>query len=222
MSSAVGFRGVRGEIVAFAAVGRSSDNAGSRFSDMKIRSLKPNVSQEEAVAQFQAAGPMRWIRSSAMGPLRSVAAAYLPFQLFRVTITNRGLTQQKLLGVDAVTGTLDLFEFEHVPGDGEMIWVETRNCPGTRLDGQRLGDLLQAKVRRMLYSRGFFRMRDLTIVPEVVSTELHVPYWLGFRGSSREARISVIDAVRRRPEGAKVRTLFESWLTSAGEERSGG
>lgn len=189
---------------------------------MKIRSLKPNVSEEEAIAQFQASGPMRWIRTTAIGPLRSVAAAYLPFQLFRVAITNQGQTEQRLLGVDAVTGTLDLFHFEHVPEDGEMIWVETRNCPGTRLDGERLGELLHAKVRRMLYSRGFFRMKELKIVPEVVSLELHVPYWLGFRGSGGEARISVIDAVRRRPEGAKVRTLFESWLMAASEERSDG
>src|SRR5690242_12593656 len=45
---------------------------------MKIRSLRPNVSQEEAIAQFQASGPVRWIRSTAMGPLRSVAAIGLP------------------------------------------------------------------------------------------------------------------------------------------------
>lgn len=187
---------------------------------MKIRSLKPNVSREEAIAQFQSSGPSRWIRSAAMGPLRSVATAYVPFQLFQVAITNQGHTEQRLLGVDAVVGTLDLFQFERVPGDGEMIWVETRNCPEAQLDGRRLGELLQAKVRRMLYSKGFFRMKELTIDPEPVALELHIPYWLGFRGAGGEASLSVIDAVRRRPEGAKVRALFESWLLSAGGERS--
>jgi hypothetical protein len=42
--------------------------------------------------------------------------------------------------------------------------------------------------------------------------ELHIPYWIGFRGSDDRVRISVIDAVRRRPEGAKVRRLVEEWL----------
>jgi len=162
-----------------------------------------------------------WIRSTAIGPLRSVAAAYLPFQLFRVAISNQGQTEERLLGVDAVTGTLDLFQFERIPGDGEMIWVDTRNCPGVQLDEERLGGLLESKVRRMLYSKGFFRMKELRIVPEPVSIELHIPYWLGFRGAGGEARLSVIDAVRRRPEGAKVRALFENWLLSCGGHSSG-
>lgn len=182
---------------------------------MKIRSLRPNVSQEEAIAQFRASGPVRWIRSTAMGPLRSVAAAYLPFQLFRVAITNQGQTEQRLLGVDAVTGTLDLFQFERVPAESEMIWVETRNCPAVKISGDRLGELLESKVRRMLYSKGFFRMKELKIVPEPVPLELHIPYWLGFRGADGEANLSVLDAVRRQPEGAKARALFKDWLLSS-------
>ena len=66
----------------------------------------------------------------------------------------------------------------------------------------------------MLYTRGFFRMRDLRISAEPLPDELHVPYWLGFRGSDGHARVSVIDAVRRSVEGAKVRRLVEEWLST--------
>ena len=179
---------------------------------MQIRSLKPNVTREEAIAQFRSVGPMRLMRNAALGQLRSVADAYLPFFLFRVEITNLGRSEQRLLGLDAVTGSLDLYQFERIPSDGEVVRVETRNRLAVQLPTERAGELLVAKVRRMLYSRGFFRMHDLRIVPEPGPAELYIPYWLGFRGVGDVARLSVIDAVRRRPEGAKVRSLFESWL----------
>jgi hypothetical protein len=55
-------------------------------------------------------------------------------------------------------------------------------------------------------------MRDLQLSATTLSDELHIPYWIGFRGSDDRVRLSVIDAVRRRPEGAKVRRLVEAWL----------
>jgi hypothetical protein len=111
-----------------------------------------------------------------------------------------------------VGGTLDLYQFERIPGEGELIPLETRNSLAVQLSGERAGVLLVAKVRRMIYTRGFFHMKDLIISPEPVPLDLYIPYWLGFRGWGGAARLSVIDAVRRRPEGAKVRLLFESWL----------
>jgi hypothetical protein len=42
---------------------------------------------------------------------------------------------------------------------------------------------------------------------------LHVPYWLGFYGNAA-ARCRVLNAVRRRIEGAKASALFESWLAA--------
>jgi hypothetical protein len=47
-----------------------------------------------------------------------------------------------------------------------------------------------------------------------VAGEIYVPYWVGFRGRGSRARLAVIDAVRRKPEGAKVRQLLRTWLTS--------
>jgi hypothetical protein len=71
-----------------------------------------------------------------------------------------------------------------------------------------------AKVQRLLFSTGFFRVRNLQITAEPVAGEIHVPYWVGFRRRGIRARLAVIDAVRRKPEGAKVRHLLRTWLTS--------
>jgi len=58
-------------------------------------------------------------------------------------------------------------------------------------------------------------MRDsVGIEAEPVGLELHVPYWIGFFGHGERAHVVVLDAVRRRLEGAKARALFEEWLGS--------
>ncbi len=74
--------------------------------------------------------------------------------------------------------------------------------------------LSSRKVQRLLFSTGFFRIRNLTILPEPVAGEIYVPYWVGFRGRGVRASFSVMDAVRRKMEGAKVRHLLQAWLTS--------
>jgi hypothetical protein len=179
-----------------------------------IRSLKSNVTRDQAILQFSSTGIPRMFRNAAFGPLRSVAELYVPFRLFQVQIVNRGQTEQRLIALDAISGTLDPFQFDHVPTDAETVTIKTRNCLHGHLDHALAAELLVAKLRRLLYSRGFFRMRDLQIQATPLPQELHIPYWLGFRGSDGHARVAVIDAVRRRFEGAKMRRLVEAWLTS--------
>jgi hypothetical protein len=181
---------------------------------MRIRALKANVTREQAVEQFSARGLSRIFRHQAFGPLRSVAEFYVPFRIFRTRIENRGVTDENLVALDAVSGTLDLFKFDHLPGDSETMHLETRNCAMAELENGRAVELVTAKLRRVLYSRGFFRMSNLSITSTPLEEELFIPYWLGFRGSDGNARVAVIDAVRRKFEGAKVRRLVENWLNS--------
>src|SRR5262249_8560316 len=124
-----------------------------------IRSLRPNVTRQEAIQHFHSAGPIRLARNLVQGPLRSVAEVYIPFRIFEVRIVNRGRTEERLLGLDAVTGKLDLYQFQHLPTDGETICLETRNCPAPRLEAENGIELIIAKLRRVLYGRGFFRIR---------------------------------------------------------------
>src|SRR5205823_1644648 len=80
-------------------------------------------------------------------------------------------------------------------------------------------EILLGKVRRLIFSTGFFRVRDLRLSAELIPGEIYVPYWVGFCGRGMLARFSVLDAVRRKPEGAKVRHMLQNWLTSATEIR---
>ena len=179
----------------------------------RIRSLRSNVTREEAIERFSSGLGAR-LREGLLGPLRSVAEFYIPFQLFQVEILNRGKRDQRILGLDAVNGSLDLYHFEQLPGPGEVICLETRNCVPALLDDARARELVVAKVRRVLFSSGFFRVRDLRISAERVPGEIHIPYWVGFHGRGMRARFAVIDAVREQVEGAKVRHLLRNWLTS--------
>jgi hypothetical protein len=178
----------------------------------RIRSLKANVTREEAMQQFSS-GVFDFLRETTFGPLRSVADFYIPFRLFQIEILNGGKRDQRIFGLDAVNGSLDLYHFEQLPGERELTYLETRNCSEVLL-GEEGNQIVIAKVQRLLFSTGFFRMRNLQITAEPIAGEIYVPYWVGFRGRGLRARLAVIDAVRRKPEGARVRQLLRTWLTS--------
>lgn len=179
-----------------------------------IRSLKANVTEEEAKAEFSPGGIWDYLHTAALGPLRSVAEFYVPFLLFQVTVTNAEQTQRRVFGIDGVTGSLDLYEFDELPTPEQVVYLDTRNCAKPLLDEAKARELIITKVQRLLFQSGFFRLRNFQISAELVPGEIHVPYWVGFRGVGPIARLAVMDAVRRRREGAKVRSLVETWLTS--------
>ena len=77
----------------------------------RIRSLKPNVTRDEATEQFSRDRVLGLLRNAAFGPLRSVAEFYIPFHLFQVEVVNRGRRDLRIFGLDAVNGSLDLYHF---------------------------------------------------------------------------------------------------------------
>lgn len=178
-----------------------------------IRSLKPNVTREEAIEQLSPGGLRGLLGYLGNGPLRSVATVYVPFRLYRVEIVNGPRRQSLLLAVDAVCGWLDPYRFDKLPDESEQIEIDTRNRPEAVLDVSRGVEALTQKVRRLVYSSGFFSIRDLSICPQFIPLDLHVPYWVGFFGREGHARLAVLDAVRRRLEGAKAREFFYLWLS---------
>lgn len=180
-----------------------------------IRSLRANVTQAEAIAAFQG-GSGRWLRPMLGGELRRVAAAYLPFRLYEVVITERGGSTTCLFALDAVSGTMDLYQLDALPGDAELSSIETRNCPEAVLEEARALQLLHDKVQRAVFLTGFFRVRGLALRARRLPVEFHVPYWLGFFGNGARARLRVMDAVRRRFEGGKARAIFQDWIEGRG------
>lgn len=183
------------------------------MSTSSIRALKPNVTQEEALRAFSAAGlsALYWrIRS---GPLRRIADAYVPYRLYRVNYNMRKAMHSTLFAMDAVDGSLDLFTFPRVPDVDALVTITSRNRVQASLAESRAEDLLHEKVLRAIFQQGFFKLRDLKLEIIAQSMELHIPYWLGFYGH-QTARCRVMDAVRRRIEGAKASHFFEQWLAA--------
>jgi hypothetical protein len=174
-----------------------------------IQTLKPNVSREAAIAHFS-----RLLRTQQLGKVHTIADIYIPFRLFRVHITNRSRTEARLLGLDAVGGSFDLYSFDSMPDRDSLIAIDTRNHPPPGIDENQARAALVERVRRLVFSRGFFKVRDLNIAAELVPLDFHVPYWVGFSGSPSHLRLIVMDAIRRRLEGAKVRNFVRGWLAA--------
>jgi hypothetical protein len=176
-----------------------------------IRSLKPNVGRDEAIAHFTG-GTLGFAREFWSGPLRSVAEFYIPFLTYEVSIANRGQQQKQLMGIDAVNGSLDPYHFEQLPGPDDTVSLDTRNCLRCALPADQAEKQLVTKVQRVLFTTGFFRMHNLAVRVCPLPGEIYVPYWVGFRGRGVSASFAVLDAVRRQPEGSRVRHMLQDWL----------
>jgi hypothetical protein len=120
----------------------------------------------------------------------------------------------RLFAIDAVDGSLDLFEFPRIPVERELLEMESRNRLRGTLTEERAVELLRDKVLRVIFQQGFFKLRDAHLEITLVPCELHLPYWLGFHERDGAVRCRVMDAVRRRMEGAKACAFFEHWLAA--------
>jgi hypothetical protein len=179
-----------------------------------IRILKPNVTQEEAVRAFRGHGLSALYRRMRSGPLQKIAQAYVPFWLFRVRYELAGAVQTRLFALDAVDGSLDLFEFSRIPGEGELVSLDSGNRLAAGLNEERAAELLREKVLRVIFLQGFFKLHKARIEITRESGDVYLPYWLGFYVESGMVRCRVMDAVRRRIEGAKASAFFEQWLAA--------
>jgi hypothetical protein len=145
------------------------------------------------------------------GPLRRIADAYVPYFLYRVKYAG---APARFFAIDAVDGSLDLFEFPRIPAERELLEMESRNQLNATLTEERAAELLHDKVLRVIFQQGFFKLRDARIEITPVRCELHLPYWLGFHERGGAVHCRVMDAVRRRMEGAKACAFFEQWLVA--------
>jgi hypothetical protein len=177
-----------------------------------IRSLKPNVTRDDARQHFTGGTftAANWFH----GPVRTIGELYIPFRLFEVKVVNGPREERHIFGLDAVQGVLDLYEFPVLPGEADLIGLETRNVLPAPLDQNEAKTRILEKIRRLVFARGFFRLRDVRFDAVEIPGQVCVPYWVCFRGAEGQVRVSVLDAVRRRAEGAKVRRLIEDWLRS--------
>ncbi|HEY8716095.1 MAG TPA: hypothetical protein VIM00_12015 [Candidatus Acidoferrum sp.] len=179
-----------------------------------ILALRPNVTQSDAVRAFSKPGISSMLWRVKAGSLQRIADAYVPYQFYEVNYTMARAPHTRLFAMDAVDGSLDLFEFPKIPGRENLLELTTRNCVEPCLSPSASEEMLREKVLRIIFQQGFFKMRETTLkftsLPELV----HLPYWLGFYSSGELVRCRVMDAVRRRIEGAKASAFFEQWLAA--------
>ena len=123
-------------------------------------------------------------------------------------------SQTRLFAMDAVDGSLDLFEFPQLPGQQQLVTTDTRNRVEPSLSAGAADELLREKALRVIFQQGFLKVREASLKfcrkPDIG----HLPYWLGFYSSGEIVRCRVMDAVRRRIEGAKASAFFEQWLAA--------
>jgi hypothetical protein len=158
------------------------------------------------------AGRLRTIIS----PVRGVAEVFIPFHLFHVTITNARRSEARQLAIDAMTHGLDLYELN--VEELVKMPLSARNMISASGSLDRAQHALIERVRRMVFRKGFFSVRDLTIEATLVST-FYVPYWVVMVGGEHDLNLRVFDAVRCRPEGAKVRSVVRQWLQQRTDDR---
>jgi hypothetical protein len=179
-----------------------------------IQVLKPNVSEEDALRTLSARGLTSLYWNARSGSLQRIASAYVPFWLYRVRYDMNRASQERLLALDAVNGSLDLFSFPRVPSGDELQALETRNFLEPALSEAEGHRLVGDKVLRVIFQQGFFKLRSKQLDIHREPAEFYMPYWLGFYQGRGPVRCRVLDAVRRRVEGAKASAFFEQWLAA--------
>jgi hypothetical protein len=192
-------------------------SAKTAFKEMRTTSivaLRPNVTQEDAVREFSSRGLSSMYWRMTAGRLQRIAEAYVPYQFYEVSYVMARARQTRLFAMDAVDGSLDLFEFPQLPSRRQLVTMDTRNRVEPSLSAGAADELLREKALQIVFQQGFFKVREASLnfcrKPDIV----HLPYWLGFYAHREIVRCRVMDAVRRRIEGAKASAFFEQWLAA--------
>lgn len=159
------------------------------------------------------------LRETRYGRLCVHTAFYLPHYLFKVVVQNGGLPQEQYLALDAMTGELDLRKFDRPPGEDEFDEAESDQFGATYLSEVEALSILKERVERMVYQRGFFSIKNLSVTGALVD-RFYVPYRVACFVRNGRARLEVIDAVRGQFEGAKLRDLVEDWFGETAHQKN--
>jgi hypothetical protein len=178
-----------------------------------ILSLRANVSESEALRSFAPGRLSSILPRLGRGQFRRIAPAYVPFRLYRVSYEMNRQRFTRHFALDQAQGVLDLFEFPKTPDPSELTSIETRNQMPASISLEQAESLLHAKVLRLIFQQGFFRLSCPNLQIARDPLQFNIPYWLGFYGQDGQLHCRVLDAVRRRMEGQKATQLFEHWLT---------
>jgi hypothetical protein len=158
----------------------------------------------------------RRFRELRYGQFRQAFDFYVPFRLFKVTVDDGRKIKDTLLAIDASTATLDLIQFDEVSTDEERFQIESEGVlpiGPIGIDEQEAFKRLEEKMMRSVFMKGFFRLAGWRISGEVIEL-LYMPYWVGVYERRGRAHLEIVDALRGRFEGAKLREILVDWFQS--------
>src|ERR1700686_844074 len=133
------------------------------MSAASIVALRPNVTQADAVRAFSKGGLSSLYWRMKAGALQRIAVAYVPYQFYKVSYVMARAPQTRLFAMDAVDGSLDLFEFPQLPSQQQLVTTETRNRVEPSLSAGAADQLLRDKVLRVVFQQGFFKVREASL-----------------------------------------------------------
>lgn len=186
---------------------------------MKICSLQRTMDYHAALRKLSTAEGLGAVRRWFTGDLRAIADIHIPYRLYRVMLDDRRIQSVRYCAVDAAIGTLDPYEFATAPEESAWTEVNSRNFHPIQLSESETKKIAVEKVRRLLYSCGFFRLANPGITAELIKSEFYIPYWAGFYGGSKNMSIRVLNAVQQTIEGSKFRHLLQIWLLEQSAEK---
>lgn len=160
------------------------------------------------MARLRGHGPAAWYRGWRHGPLCETFALQVPYRLFEVRVWNAGRLRREWLAVDAASGSLDLYRFGGPPAGDDLRRDRRLGAVPEALSPERLGAVLEERVRRQVYAAGFFQLRGLRIEVCDAGRALYLPYWVGLHRKRGLVHLEVLDALRRSREGARLRHLL--------------
>jgi hypothetical protein len=173
---------------------------------MIIPCVKPNISRAQAVAKFY--GRFNTLRH---GRPRIVTDFYIPYRFFRMTRNDGRPSRDALIAADAVTGKLDLIQFDRLPEEWRRTTVDTAMVAEERVNEEEAYRQVRESMARSIFMKGFFRLSRVSVEIELAA-RLHIPYWVGVYERNDRAHLEIINALRGRFEGAKLREMVTEWF----------
>jgi hypothetical protein len=149
-----------------------------------------------------------------------VADFYIPYRFFRISWNDGRSSTSTFIAADAGAGKLDLIQFDQLPEDGHCMAVDTAMFAEERVDEEEACRLVRESMMRSIFMKGFFKLSRPNIEIEP-ATSLHIPYWVGVYERNGRARLEIINALRGRFEGAKLRELVAEWFQPRRENAGG-
>src|SRR5215475_11630243 len=134
---------------------------------MIITSIKSNISRKRAVAKFR--GRFSELRH---GRLQMVTDFYIPYRFFRMNRSDRRSSTCMCLAADAVTGKLDLIQFDRQPEEGACLTVDTAMVAEELVNEEETYSLVRENMMRAIFMKGFFKLNRVDVKIEL-ATSLH-------------------------------------------------